>query len=492
MGFLSRIVAGVSGAAKSVSTAGLRIVARYDAAGQGRRMRGWQAPATGPNRAIAGTSPMLHRARDAARNDWAASAGVRVKVTNLIGTGIIPRPRTEDPALKALLIALWDSWSAVADADGVLDFYGMETLVTRAWVADGECFARLRNRRMEDGLPVPLQVQLLESDMLPMLDVDAWPGMTPGNRIRSGIELDRLGRRTAFWFYRAHPGDAILGQQSSLADLSRVPAAEVLHIFKPLRPGQLRGVTSFAPILAKLRGVMNFDDAVLERQALANLFTMFVTRPPETAAPQIDPITGQAYEYDKSGVPMAALEPGTSHELLPGEDVRFSDPPDAGANYAEFMRQQNLGIAAGQDAPYELLTGDIKEVSDRTLRVVMNDFRRQCEQEQWHIIIPMFCQRVRAAWAHAAMLSGAIRPEHEAAAAAVTWAPHGWAYLHPVQDVQSRVMEIEAGLKARSMTIAERGDDAEATDAARAADKAREERLGLQEVAIPIPQGSSR
>lgn len=466
--------------AKAQATAQTLVpLARYDAAGFGRRMRGWNAPSTGPNKAISsGMATLRNRARDAVRNEWAASAGVRVWTTNLIGVGIIPRPKTKNAALKARLTALWDAWSAECDADGVLDFYGLQTLVTRTWVSGGECFVRLRPRRMGDGLAVPLQLQVLESDMCPVFDAMSWPGMQPGNLIKEGIEHNRIGRRVAFWMHREHPGD---GSTASIgtAELVRVPAEEVLHIYEPVRPGQLRGVTEFAPILAKLRGVMDFDDAVLERQKIANLFTLFVTRPAPTGDPRIDPATGQAYQYDASGAPMAALEPATSQELLPGEDVKFSDPPDAGANYGEFSRQQHLGIAAGQGTPYELLTGDLKDVSDRTLRVIITEFRRHCEQRQWQIIIPQFCQRVRAAWAEAAAMSGAIALDDLAEAARVTWAPHGWAYIHPTQDVQAKKMEQEAGFKSRSHIISERGDDPEEVDAERAEDVAREAALGL-------------
>ena len=40
-----------------------------------------------------------------------------------------------------------------------------------------------------------------------------------------------------------------------------------------------------------------------------------------------------------------------------------------------------------------------------------------------------------------------IRVEH---------APHGWAYIHPVQDVQGKKMEVDAGFRSRSSVIGER------------------------------------
>lgn len=59
-------------------------------------------------------------------------------------------------------------------------------------------------------------------------------------------------------------------------------------------------------------------------------------------------------------------------ELGPGEEVEFSKPPD-GNNYPDFMRQQLMAAAAGTGTPYEILTGDMREVNDRALRVVLNE-----------------------------------------------------------------------------------------------------------------------
>lgn len=460
----------------AVSTAPGVAVARYDGAGHGRRMRGWTPPRSGPNRSLAGIETLRARVRDTIRNDWAGAAGQRVWVSNLVGTGIIPRPKTRDPQRKALYQSLWEAFAGSSDADGVLDFYGQTTLVARGFISAGECFARERPRRADDGLTVPLQIQLLESEMLPHLDADAWPGLPNGHRIRQGIELNRIGRRTAYWFYREHPGDkpGTVGN----ADLVRVPAAEVMHIYEPQRPGQLRGVSDFAPVLARLRGVLNMDDAVLERQMIANLFAVFYTR---EAAQQAgtDPLTGQPVEHDDDGTPMAGLEPGSGMELPAGMDVKFSNPPDAGTNYGDFMRNANQGVAAGWGVPYELLTGDLRDVSDRALRVILNEFHRYCEQRQWQILIPQWCQRVRNAWARACVLAGHIGLGDFTGACEVTWSPHAWAYLHPVQDVDAKIKEKEAGLKSRGGIIAERGDDVEEVDAERAEDAAREQRLGL-------------
>ena len=445
-------------------------VAHYDAAGTGRRMSSWRAPSSGPNVALAGPETIRNRQRDAERNEWQAASGVRSWTTNLIGTGIQARQTAGSDDLRARAKAHWDEWCAFSDADGVLNFNGQQLLGTRCLTGVGEVFVRFRPRRPEDGLAVPLQIQLLESDMVPMLTTEVWPGLPPGHRIVQGIELSRINQRVAYWMYRNHPGDS--AGMARPNELTRVPARFVRHVFEPTRPGQMRGVSDFAPIIAKLRSIGNFDDAVLHRQELANLFTMFHIRPAPEGDPALNPMTGMAVTgYASNGAPLATMEPGISQELYPGEDVKFSDPPDAGANYAEFMRQQHLGTTAGIGAPYELVTGDIKDVSDRTLRVVINEFRRRCEQRQWLTIIPMMCQPIRDFWAESAALAGIFTAAEVPLVKKVTWQPQGWAYIHPTQDAQGKKIEVDAGFRSRESVITERGDDPDEVDAQIARDR---------------------
>ncbi len=469
-------------AAKTAINPQASLAPSHDAAGTGRRLRGWQPSGTGPNRANAGAATIRNRARDAVRNDWAARAIIQRWSSSLVGTGIMARPKTADPAFKARLVQLWEDWMRVADADGVLDFYGMQSLAVESWKESGEIFIRLRPRLPADGLPVPLQVQLLEADMVPSTDSTA----PNGNAIVQGIEFNRIGTRVAYWMLRNHPGDG----RGDTGTLVRVPAEYVIHLYKPTRPGQLRGVSELANVIAKLRGVADFDDAVLERQKLANLFAGFVERPSSGGDTALDPLTGQPVATDSDGTPMAALEPGTMQELLPGEKVNFSDPPDAGANYADFTRSQYQGIAAGTGMPYELVTGDLRDVSDRSLRLMLTEFRRICQQQQWHMLIPMLCQGVRNAWADAAMIAGILTGDEAAEAKRVTWVPQGWDYIHPTQDVQARKMAVEAGFTSRSRVITERGDDPEEIDSERAADYTRASELGLivEPVPVEIPE----
>ncbi|QXV72282.1 portal protein [Acidovorax phage ACF1] len=469
----------------AAAASGGRLRNRYDAAGMGKRLAGWIPPSSGPNTATAGLQTIRNRARDSGRNDWAAKSVTQKWASNLIGIAITPRfKRIASKTRKAEITDLYNDFVKKADADYVLDLYGMQTLAVKAWCESGEVFARRRNRFPDEDLPVAMQVQLLEADMCPIFDADTWKGLPVNNVIRSGIELDRRGRRVAYWFYKQHPGDKALGSFTTTGDeLVRVAASEVIHMFEPERPGQLRGVPQIASVLTKLRNVADYEDATLERQKIANLFVAFIKR----TLPALDPndplygaLTGMPYETDGADpTPLVPLKPGLFQELDDGQDVQFSNPPEAGTNYSDYMRTSHLGTAAGAGLPYELMSGDIREISDRTLRVVINDFRRFAEQRQWQIVIPMFCQRVIEWFVDAAVLAGKISAAEADDARRVEHAPHGWEYIHPVQDVQGKVLEMDNGIRSRSGVIGARGEDPELVDDERAKDLQREKDLGL-------------
>ncbi|SDH49374.1 phage portal protein [Pseudomonas panipatensis] len=458
-----------------------RIRNSYEGAGTGRRAAGWDAPEAALNAVAIPALPTLRkRSRAAVRNDPYAFSAISKRVSNLIGTGITPRSRLEDADLRATVNLLWEDWVDEADADGLTDFYGLQAMIARMVEESGECFVRLRNRRLDDGLAVPLQLQVLPPDFVP---VDRNFTTRSGNVVRAGIEFNGIGKRVAYWMWQNHPGDPIAPRRG-YNQLNRIPAEQVLHIFEPLEGGQLRGVPRLAPVLLRLKSLDNYDDAVLFRQEVSNLFAGFITRPARADGPPVfDPVTGLLPTQDRDGAPMVGLEPGTMQELLDGEEVVFSDPPDAGNTYVDFMRQQLMAAAVGVDLPYELLTGDMGDISDRTLRVLLNEFRRRIEQAQFGVYVFQLCRPVRNAWFDTAVLSGVLTlPDYSTRRREylrTRWIPQGWAYIHPVQDVQGKLLEIAGGLASRSEHVLRTGYDAEQIDQENADDNARAERLGL-------------
>jgi lambda family phage portal protein len=353
----------------------------YDGVGGGRRALAWMPGNPGAVAALSlAQDELCAKSRDLVRRNAWAAAGIEAFVANAIGTGIKPQSMVQDKTIREAIHSLWWDWCDQADAAGLTDFYGLQALATRAMLEGGEALIRLRYRRAEDGLPVALQIQVLEAEHLPTtLNRD----LPDGNVIRAGIEFDRLGRRMAYHLYRSHPNDGLLAPMSSQGgmDTVRVDANEVIHLFRPLRPGQICGEPWLTRALVKLNELDQYDDAELVRKKTAAMFAGFITR----LSPE-DNLMGEGLP-DASGAGLAGLEPGTMQILEPGEDVKFSQPADVGASYAEFLRMQFRAVAAAMGITYEMLTGDLTQVNYSSIRAGLLEFRRRREAIQHGVIV---------------------------------------------------------------------------------------------------------
>lgn len=451
--------------------------ASYGAAGRGARLVKWVAPTSGPNAALSDSVDTLRaRSRDAVRQMGYAEAGVEALVSNIVGTGIKPQFVTPDPEFNKVLAAAFLEWTDEADAEERLDFYGLQALAVRSTIEGGDVFSRMRTRLLSDGLSVPLQIQVLEAEYVPS---DKNAGGTGANTVRCGVEFDTIGRRFAYHMHRSHPNDASFLSAIGLNQTIAVPASEVAHLAAVRRPGQVRGEPWLTRALVKLNDLDKYDDAQLVRQQIAALFTGFVTD--ETADAEDVAETFDAEAID-GGVALASLEPGTVQVLPPGKTMEWSAPPSPGDSYEVFMREQKRGVAVSLGILYEQLTGDYKNVNDRTFRAAVNEFRRRCAMWQHHMVVYQWCRPILRRWAELAVLSGRVRLPagitigHVARA---RWVPQGWAYIHPVQDVQSKELEVRAGFRSRSEVVSSAGDDVEQIDDEIAADNARADDLGL-------------
>ena len=460
----------------------------HDAAGRGRRSLAWMPGNPGAVAALLATSSDLRiKSRDLVRRNAWAQSGIEAFVANAVGTGIKPQSLASDERFKTEVQALWRDWTAEADAAGQTDFYGLQALACRAMLEGGECFIRLRPRRPEDGLVVPLQLQLLEAEHLPIsLNTELPPtagASGPGNVVRAGIEFDSLGRRVAYHLYKSHPEDGRLAPMSGQGGLDtvRIDAKEIIHLYRVLRPGQIRGEPWLSRALVKLNELDQYDDAELVRKKTAAMFAGFVTRQnPE------DNLMGEG-AADANGIALAGLEPGTLQILEPGEDIKFSDPADVGGSYSEFLRNQFRAVAAAIGVTYEQLTGDLTGVNYSSIRAGLLEFRRRCEMVQHSVLVHQLCRPVWAAWLKQAVLAGAIEAPGFARGGAakrrqylqVKWIPQGWQWVDPEKEFKAMLLAIRAGLMSRSEAISAFGYDAEDLDREIAADNQRADDLGL-------------
>jgi lambda family phage portal protein len=453
----------------------------FDAGRQRRRLKSWVPTQLTVNTILTSSGHLLRaRCRDALRNNAHAVAAADSFSANLIGTGIKPSSLLpDDPDLREALMTLWSDWTDQCDADGLADFYGMQSIVARALFEAGECFIRFRPRKVEDDMLVPLQIQLLESEMCPYGHNQKAPN---GNFIMNGIELDFRGKRAAYWFYPVHPGDIPIEIDVGSMQPVRVPATEVLHIFKCTRPGQMRGVPLITPALVRLFFLDQYDDAELERKRIAAMFAGFITTPtPE----DVIPIDGDDTSAPQENVGLSGLEPGTMQTLLPGEDIKFSEPADVGGTYEAYQYRQQLAIFGALGIPYSICTSDLRRANYSSLRGSIVEYRRKLEQFQHNIIVFQMCAPIWKRWMDTAVLAEALdisptiyladKSEYQRA----RWIPQRNDWVDPLKDRQAEKLAVDAGFKSRSDVVEAEGFDPEENDKRIAADHEREKELNL-------------
>lgn len=399
----------------------------------------------------ADAEPLRIRSRSLQQNVPYIAQGMRALVAQTVGTGITPLfsgPHADT------LNALWSKWVPFADADGRTNVYGQQALGYRTMEGDGEVLLRVRTRRTSDGLPVPLQFQLLEIDWL-----DSKRNEKRGaNTIINGIEYDPLGRKVNYWLYPSHPGDTLLARVLGRAGLrpeSRpVPADKIIHLFNPERPGQGRGITRLAPVIPAVRDLQLYEDSEAQRKNLETRLAVLATG--DTAGLQEEPSDGEGPDASRSG-DLGPLPSGSILEVPQGMNFQIVEPK-AAPGYVEYVKQRLHVIAAGFGVTYEMMTGDMSEVNFSSARMRQNDFRRDVEITQWTCLIPTLCDAVCRIFVEHAYLAGLIGSTEYG----VEHTTPKWNSPNPLQDVRADLAEINGGLASFSEKLRQRGYKPEA------------------------------
>lgn len=395
-------------------------------------------------RAFGGT--VSQRAAYFAQNNCHAAAAISALEANIIGPGIRPLSRHRAKATRERLHELWSRWVDVADVTGRADFYGLQSLVVRQMVVDGEAFVRLVVGA--DGYP---RCQVLHSDQVPR----DYP--LPNS---DGIEYDDFGAPVAYYVRRRRAYD----WAGAADEIVKIPASSMLHVFAAAETGQRRGLSWFAPVLLKLHELDRMDDAALVSAKVRNLIAGAITAPESEAA-----IRDAADEW----------EPGALVPLNPGEGIEWFEPKESDT-YQSFTAGHLRAIAAGLGIPYEVITGDLSQVNYSSIRAGMVEFSKKLQKWQHNVIVWQLCRPIWRIFVNAAMLRGEIPVSKSAEAAdRVEWQPPKIPWVDPLKDVQASVAAINAGLTSRSAVITELGYDPEVVDAEIAADAERARDLGI-------------
>lgn len=427
-----------------IAKIGRQMTAWYDAATRSYRTSGRRIGQTSADKeSYYSLARLRDISRELVRNNAYAKRAVSAIANNVVGDGItasvqVPlkpdgTPTASMKALKASMQRLITAHLLTTDIDfdGRHNLYGQQNLAMRTMAESGEVLivryrppARLR-------LKVPLQIRVMEPDYLnPWMDSLVLP--ESGNYVVQGIEYDQSGRRVAYHLFDQHPGSFVSYTWKS----RRVPAEDVIHLYRVDRPGQSRGIPWGAPVFMRLWDLGDFTDAELMRQKIAACFAMFVvdnggTTTLGAAANQGKTETGDAIDM---------LEPGTVQRLPPGTDVKFATPPTV-QGFEHYLRATVREIGIGFDVPYEVISYDLSQVNFSSGRMGWLEFHRNITTWQGNIFIPHFCDGV-AKW----FLEVAEFVIPNAAACSITWTPPRREMIDPTKEIPAMRDAIRAGL----------------------------------------------
>lgn len=454
-----------------------RITAHYDAASVSPRTGHRRAPGTDADAAAQMRGRMANVARDMVRNTPFAARAQQVIANNVVGDGIIPKIRipeglskTSTKRVRAALLRMIerDLDTTAIDADGRQNLYGLQRLAMNAVVDAGEVLVlRVSSRNQR------LKVRLLEADYF---DNTRQGALETGGWIKDGIEYNAAGVRVAYWLFDQHPGAMNWGKPGSPVS-HRVPAANVLHLYRQDRAGQMRGVSWFSSIAIAMQDLGEFQDAQLMRQKIAACFVAFR----RIEASTLD----ENGKRDARMTEMDSLSPGLIQDIGMDEDVTFGTPPDSG-DFDPFTRAVLRSAASGLGLTYEAMTGDLSNVNFSSARMGRIEMDRNVSSWQWTMLIPQMLQPM-SDW----LIEGwgteltALDLEVPAFALwgserALEWVPPYKVLVDPTREIPALIEGIRGGLFSLSGVVRSLGHDPERLFEDIAADNALLDRLGLR------------
>lgn len=431
---------------------------------------------------------MLARGYDLYRNHSFVSGAIQIQKDNIVGAGLTLSPKPNfrvlglDPEwahefskiVKAKFRAFAEDPGCYIDASRHNTLSGILLLDTTQYLLAGEilCTAEWLPGR---GSMYATAIQSIDTARLcnPNNAMDT-------NTLRGGVGLDKMGAAHTYHFRSALQSDARFAGAKTYdwKAVSRETSwgrQQVIHIFEQDRPGQTRGKTGLATVIASGYKLNKFKDANLESAIINSLYAaimrtdMDYARAAETLGADDLPgyqsamLNSAAKFYGDKAVNIAGSK---VLRLFPGDDFQFTTPQHPGPNFADFADAFHGEMAAGQNVTREQYTRDYSKTNYSGARAGL--------QEAWkfftsrrEVILGRKASAVYALWLEEAIDKGEIKlppgaPDFYEAKAAYCrgrWIGPGKGAIDPLKEAQADELEMDMGTLTYEDACATRGKD---------------------------------
>ena len=346
------------------------------------------------------------------------------------------------------LLELWNDWTEWPEVTFEHDWAGVQRLLARSLFRDGEVFVQViagDRKFLDHGTRIPLSLELIEADQVPLDFND------PARGITQGIERDAWGRPRAYYVYKTHPG-ALYGASAAssfVGDMKRIPTENILHLKLTDRIKQARGVTRFASVIRRLNDVKQYEDDERIAANIAARMTAFIKKTLPDLAPPDTIDAPRQFE----------LSPGMIFDdLRPGEDVGLIDTKRPNPQVEDFRKGQLRAAAAGFGVSYSSLARDYNGTYSSQRQELVE------QQGDYDGNSALFIgQLVRPVWQRAvevAIISGVIaipKDLQELTASRAEYQAQAMPWIDPLREYQSLGEAINARLLSPQQAIRERG-----------------------------------
>lgn len=455
-----------------------------------RALRGFTAWSGSPARDIDDNEFTLRqRSRMLYMGAPIATGAVRTVRTNVVGTGVVPRPRIDAAALGMTAeqaeewadaarreFALWAGDRHACDALGLNDFWELQQLAMQSWLMSGDVFALVKRRKRSALRPYTLRLQLVEADRVCTpwtmgagatgrvrtgMPYTVTTGVNPGtgNTVYDGVEVSRDGEVVAYHICSHHPWEDWDGpvEWARVAAVGRKTGLpNVLHLMESERPGQYRGVPYLAQAIEPLLQMRRYTNAELDAAVIQASFSAFV----KTEDPTDNPFNevGDGVPGDGGGMSDDPSEyelgPGTINYMLPGEDIAFGDPSRPNSGFGQFIESMATQVGSALEIPKDLLLKQFNSSYSASRAALMEAWKAFRMRRSW--LVNDFCRPVWELFVSEAVASGRLDapgfltdPVARAAYLGCEWIGPSQGQLDPVKEINAELSAIGAGITTR-------------------------------------------
>lgn len=430
-------------------------------------MQGWIPSSGTPKEDMEDNLAVLReRSRDLYYGAPLANGALKTQVMNNIGPGLRHKSNIDGKTLGMDLATQqeWERicereftmWAKTCDARGQLDFYGLQRLAMLSQLLSGEVFALFPMYRLGQE-PYLTKVTLLESDLV------GSPNGRFDTDYQSGVKLNRYGAPIGYYIFD-RPSNGLLDVERSGKYVpkygARTGRLNILHLFDCERPGQVRGMPAFAPVMETLKQLARYTDAELMKALVSSILTAVVT----TELPDKSPVLGSSLEEDELMFPdepsNVELGPATVVQLNPGEDVRTIAPSPISSAFDEFVVTFCRQIGAALEIPYEILVKHFT-ASYSASRAALLEYWKSVRARR-AMFVRQFCEPIYELWMDEAVASGRLyAPGYfeddvlRAAYRRAVWYGPAMGQIDPLKEANAAVVKVNNLMSSRTKETAE-------------------------------------